>query len=369
MKVSIIGSRGYPSHYGGFETFVKELSERLVTMDIQVTIYCHRKLFDSKPKRLNKIDLVYVPSIETKILSQLTNSFLSVIHACFSKSDVIVMLNSANGPLGVFTKVFGKKTIINVDGIEWERPKWKGLGSKYFYMASWLATKLYDTIVTDSSEMREVYLRHFNCDSKVIAYGANVRSSKDPELIFKWNLNSNDYYLIVGRLIPDNNADIIIEGYLRSFTKKKLVIIGDVLYKDTYAKGLKEIGVNDDRIIFTGYISDQDELAELYHHSYCYIHGHEYGGTNPAMLKALAYGCAILALDTRFNREMLQNGKYGNFFTKDSMAISNEIDLMDNDSNQVQRLKNSSRNGLGERYQWDFIANQYFNLFKKSVKS
>ena len=156
-------------------------------------------------------------------------------------------------------------------------------------------------------KMRKVYLNLFKRDSKVIAYGANIRKSESPHLINKWNLNQRDYYLVVGRLIPDNNADLIVNGFLKSSSNKKLVVVGDVPYKDSYASDLKKI--NDERLVFTGYVKDQDVLAELYHNCYVYVHGHEFGGTNPTMIKAMAYGSAVLALDTVFNKEMLQIGK------------------------------------------------------------
>ena len=136
IKISIIGTRGYPYIYSGYETFVKELSERLVHKNCNVTIYCHKGLFDIRPREIKGIKLVYIPTIETKILSQPIHSFLSIIHACFSKIDVVLVVNSANGPFGLITKLFRMPTAINVDGLEWLRPKWKGLGSIYFKWAS-----------------------------------------------------------------------------------------------------------------------------------------------------------------------------------------------------------------------------------------
>src|SRR5690606_19831464 len=133
---------------------VKELAERLVKQDIEVVVYCHKNLFKTYPKEVNGVRLKYFSTIKSKILSQFLHSFQTMLHACFQKYDVILVVNSANGPFGLFTKIFCKRTAINVDGLEWLRPKWKGLGAKYFYLASKLSTKLYDRIVTDSFEMR-----------------------------------------------------------------------------------------------------------------------------------------------------------------------------------------------------------------------
>ena len=362
INISIIGTRGYPYVYSGYETFVKQLSERLVLKDCNVTVYCHKGLFETRPKEVKDIKLVYIPTIETKILSQPIHSFLSIIHTCFSRPNVILVVNSANGPFGLITKLFKIPTVINVDGLEWSRPKWTGLGAIYFKWASKMATLFYDQIINDSDEMRKVYLDLFKRDSKVIAYGANIRESKNTELITEWNIKQREYYLVVGRLIPDNNADLIIKGFLKSNSKKKLVIVGDVPYEDLYASNLKKI--KDDRLIFTGYVKNQDILAELYHSCYVYVHGHEFGGTNPTMIKAMAYGCAILALDTVFNQEMLQNGKFGIFFKKEILSITTMIRYCEKENILMNKLRKKSVNGIIEKYNWDYVSGQYSEVFK-----
>ena len=365
INVSIIGTRGYPYVYSGYETFVKELSERLVLKNCNVKVYCHKGLFDKRPKESKGIKLVYIPTIETKILSQPIHSFLSIIHACFSNTDVLLVVNSANGPFGLLTKLFKVPTAINVDGLEWLRPKWKGLGSSYFKCASKMATLFYDQIINDSDEMRKVYLDLFKRDSKVIAYGADIRKSKNPDLINAWDIKQREYYLVVARLIPDNNANLIINGFLKSNSTKKLVIVGDVPYKDSYASDLKNI--MDERLVFTGYVKDQDILAELYHNCYVYVHGHEFGGTNPTMIKAMAYGSAILALDTVFNQEMLQKGKFGIFFKKEPFSITNQIDYCEKEKLQIDKLRQESVNGITKKYNWDFVTSQYLEVFKSLV--
>jgi glycosyltransferase involved in cell wall biosynthesis len=367
MKIAIIGSRGYPYVYSGYETFVKELVERLVKQNIEVVVYCHKNLFKSYPAEVNGVKLKYFSTIESKSLSQLLHSFQTMIHACFQDYDVVLVVNSANGPFGLLTKIFRKKTAINVDGLEWLRPKWKGLGAKYFYLASKLSTKLYDQVITDSYEMQKIYRDEFKAESVVIAYGANIRYSKDATLILKWKLKPQDYYLIVGRLIPDNNADLLVEEFVRSKSDKKLVIVGDVPYKDAYAEKIKS--VDDPRVIFTGYIVDQNELAELYHNCFMYLHGHQYGGTNPTMLKALAYGCAILALDTVFNTEMLEGEKHGIFFSKEKGKLASTIEHVEANESQLTRYREIARERIISNYTWEKICSQYIQLFNKLKES
>ncbi len=366
MTVAIIGSRGYPYVYSGYETFVKELSERLVQKGIRVKVYCHKNLFQSFPKQVNGIELVYIPTIETKSLSQPVHSFLSMLHACtIGKADVILAVNAANGPWGIISRIFRKPTCINVDGLEWLRPKWKGLGAKYFHFSAKLATKLYDRVITDAEEMRKVYLREFNANSTVIAYGANIRYPQDSSLISSFGLSPGEYYLIVGRLIPDNNADLLLNGFIAAKSAKKLVIVGDVPYKDSYADTIKTKAASN--ILFVGYVTNSELLAELYHHCFAYLHGHEFGGTNPTLLKAMAYGTGILALNTPFNREMLSEGSFGLFFEKNSPSIAALMQRVERHEGLLEDLKKVSRNGLTAKYNWDHITDAYLALLNELV--
>ncbi len=362
LKIAIIGSRGYPYVYSGYETLVKELSERLVKKGHRVRVYCHSSLFEKKPKLVNGVELVYTPSIETKFLSQFINSFFSTIHFCFSSFDVGFYVNSANGPFGIITKIFRKKTCINVDGLEWLRPKWKGLGSVYFKISSKLSTIFFDKIITDSFEMNKVYKKKFFRDSNVIAYGSTMTKSYKNNILERYNLKNNEFYLVVGRLIPDNNSKLILDGFLNSKTQKKIVIVGDVTYKDAYAKKTKTY--ESDKIIFTGYIRSQFDLTSLYMNCYAYIHGHEFGGTNPTMINALRLNCEILALDTLFSREML-NKKKSLFFEKKIKSVSNRINEFELNYNILK--KNNQDYEFPKKYNWDFITEQYVDVFRKTT--
>ncbi|MFH2107280.1 MAG: glycosyltransferase [Chrysiogenia bacterium] len=363
MNIAIIGSRGYPYVYSGYETFVRELSERLVRQGIGVTVYCHRNLFRDRPKEVNGIRLVYIPTIEKKTMSQFIHSLQSVLHACFSRFDVILVVNSANGPFGLLTKVFRKRTAINVDGLEWLRPKWKGLGARYFHWASRVATRLYDRVITDSLEMQGIYRKEFGAESTMIAYGAYIRPAADPKLLDKWQLQPRQYYLIVGRLVPDNNADLIVREFIASVSTRKLVVVGDIPYKDRYAESIRRFAA-DPRIVFTGYVTDQDELSALYQHCHAYCHGHEFGGTNPALLQALAEGCAVYALDTVFNREMLADGEYGLFFSKKADNLKEMIAELERREEILAGFRHKARQRIRENYSWEKIADQYRQLFE-----
>ncbi len=345
---------------------IAELAPRLVEHGHTVTVYCHRGLYKDRPILVSGVHLKYIPSINSKTLSQITNSFLSTLHVIFTSNDIVFYVNAANGPFGILPKMFGKRTVINVDGLEWLRPKWKGLGAKYFYFASKMATMLFDVVVTDSERMAEIYRTEFKAESIVIAYGANISASQKPDLIQKYRLAPGEYYLVVGRLVPDNNAALIIQEFQHSETKKKLVVVGDVTYKDRYAQSLKQI--EDPRIIFTGYVKDADMLNELYTNAYAYIHGHGYGGTNPTLLTALASGCCILALDNVFNREVLDDEEYGFYFNKEPQNLSRLIDFVDRHAAALEVYREKSRDRIADRYTWDKIIYQYESLFESLIE-
>jgi glycosyltransferase involved in cell wall biosynthesis len=365
LKISIIGSRGYPYVYSGYETLVKNIGERMVAKGVQVTVYCHSYLFDQKPKQLNGIHLKYIPTIKSKSLSQPIHSFLAFWHAAFSNADVVLVLNVSNGPFGLITRLFKKPTLINVDGLEWMRPKWKGFGAIYFKWAAKMAVRFMDLIVTDAVAMQTIYKNEFNTDSVVITYGADSNKGATESLLNKWQLQSQDYYLIVGRMIPDNNSDIIIEGFINSSSTKKLVIVGDVPYQDAYATKIKSY--QDDRLVFTGYITNGDELASLYKYCFAYMHGHEFGGTNPTLLKAMANGCAIGAIDTVFSREVLQNDQFGTYFNKDKYALSNWFQWAEANPEKLSALRLIVSNGLNEKYDWDLVTDLYLYHLKALV--
>ena len=363
MKIAIIGSRGYPYVYSGYETFVKELSERLVQKNVSVTVYCHDTLFNEKPKVVNGINLKYIKGVNTKSLSQLSHSFFSILNACFSDIDIIFVVNAANGPFGIITKLFNKKTVINVDGLEWLRPKWKGVGARYYKFAARMATLFYDQIINDAEEMRKIYLELFGKDSKVIAYGPKENIDTSTEIHDKLKLKKLNYYLIVGRLIPDNNWDILVNGFKLSNSNKKLVIVGDNPFKNKFQDNLEKDNCN--KIIFTGLIKDQSELCDLFKNSYAYLHGHEYGGTNPTLIESLSFGNAVLALNTVFNKEVLQSGKYGLFFEKTKESVSDLIQYADSNKKEIFDLKNNSKKALKNKYEWNYIVDQYIEVFEK----
>jgi glycosyltransferase involved in cell wall biosynthesis len=276
-------------------------------------------------------------------------------------------VNAANGPFGYLTKLFKKKTVINVDGLEWLRPKWKGWGAKYFYFAAKKATKLFNVLITDAFEMQHIYKQLFNANSTMIAYGTDDFVAQPISLLEQWNIKGQDYYLIVGRLIPDNNSDLLIDAFLNFNSKKKLLIVGDDVFNNAFSIQIKNKIKASSNIIFTGYIKDANLLSALYQHAFAYLHGHEFGGTNPTLVKAMGEGSLILALNNKFNSEVLKAGEYGHLFEKNIESLTQLMMASEKEDAatqlRVQTMRSNSTKGLVERYQWDYIMEQYYQIF------
>ncbi len=363
MHIAIFGLRGIPSGYSGYEGFIEELATRLIPRGHTITVYAHKYLFKERPKQYKGINLVYIPAVQGKNTAQLSHSFLCAWHVVFSKADVVLVCNCANGYFGAILRAFGKPCCINVDGLEWLRPKWGRMGKRMFKWGAECAVKFFNIIITDAKGMQDYYRENFKCESVDIAYGGKIEYSTNPELVKKLGLEPNRYYLIASRLVADNNADLIVKGFVQSGSKKILAIAGGTVYKNPFEDYVRSLA--NDRVKFLGHIDDQDVIKELHCNAFAYCHGHQFGGTNPALLKALAYGNLIFAMDTVFSREVLDDGKYGILISKDPAKWAEQINYFEANETLAQPYRDKSRDRVNERYTWEHITDEYEDVFKK----
>lgn len=371
IRIAIAGIRGLPSTYSGYETFIAELAPRLVRRGHHVTVYCRKPLFDERPPEWQGIKLIYLPSLEHKAFSTLSHSLLAITHATFSDHDILFVVNAANGMFGFIPRLARKPSVLNVDGMEWLRPKWNRLAKWVFYTSAKLGTWFYDEIVTDAEEMHRLYAKEFGIDSEYIAYGANIETSTDPTVVRQYGLEPRGYYLIASRLIPDNNADLIVEAVVKSGVGRILAIAGGADYKGNkieraFISKLRALG--GDKVKFLGHINSPEHVKELHCHCYAYIHGHQYGGINPSLLKALGYGNMILALNTPYNAEVLDNGRYGILYEKNVEDLARKIADIDRDENRAEEFRRRAPDRIRERFTWDLITDQYEQLFSRVIQ-
>jgi glycosyltransferase involved in cell wall biosynthesis len=261
-------------------------------------------------------------------------------------------------------RLFGKKVALNVDGLEWKRSKWSSIGRRYFYWNARLAGKICaDGIITDAVEMQRIYLEEFSTRSACIAYGANIEASTNPEVIRQYGLELHNYYLIASRLVPENNADLIVKGFELSRSEKLLAIAGDANYRSAFVDKLKQ--TSDRRVRFLGHVGNSEHVKELHCNCYAYVHGHSVGGTNPALLKALGYGNLVFAFETAFNREVVRD--YGVLFN-DPADFARKLESLEADPLQAQRYRSQACRRILEHYTWDHITDQYEDYFHRLVQ-
>lgn len=371
MDIGIFGLWGMnvPGRtFGGFEAVYSEVAARLVCQGHSVTIYSRRECYaeSQRIQTCKNVKIVYVPTINTKSLSFLTSITYSLVYSIIFKThDILLFVNVGSGFHCLLAELFGMKTVLNVDGLDWNRPKWNSLGKTYFKLAAKAALFSCDVVITDGNAMVDYYRKNFKQNLDMISYGADIEQSENINLIHSLGLASREFYLVVTRLIPDNNIHLIVEAFQKSSTLRKLVVVGDANYESEYQRRLRSI--RDDRIMFIGRVHDQNLLRELYCHCYAYIHGHSVGGTNPALLKALGYGSAVLALNTPFNAEVLSDGKFGELWEKDASILCAIINRFDCDTKMTKKFRQLGPARIREAYSWEEVTEKYVELFKQVI--
>jgi glycosyltransferase involved in cell wall biosynthesis len=360
LRIAMVGSRGIPHTYSGYEAFIGEVAPRLADRGHEVVVYCRRSLFRERPRVHKGVQLIYLPSIETKTMGTITHTLVSMCDVIFRQMDVIFVVNVANAFHCILPRVLGKKVAINVDGLDWKRDKWGRLAKKYFYWNAKNVGRICPNgVVTDAREMQRIYLEEFGTRSVSIAYGANIEKSANPDIVRKYGLEPFQYYLIASRLVPENNADLIVQAFERVRTPRLLAIAGNANYRSDFVDNLKR--TTDRRVLFLGHVSNPDHVKELHCNAYGYIHGHSLGGTNPALLKALGFGNCVLALNTPFNQEVLQD--YGVLFERDPIDLARQLQYIEDHPEQAAEFRLAAPRRIRDTYTWETIADQYEELF------
>jgi len=359
MKLAILGTRGIPANYGGFETFAEELGTRLASRGHDVTVYGRSNNIRYPHKTYNGVRLRILPTIGTKHLDTVAHTLLSVLHAMMQRFDCILMCNGANAAFCIVPRLTRTPVALNVDGIERLRKKWGPVGRAYYRLSERLATMIPNLIVTDANVIRDYYLKEYRAASVMIAYGAPCERTETTTVLERLGVKPRRYFLYVSRLEPENNAHVVIEAFERVQTDVNLLIVGDAPYAQKYIESLKS--TRDSRILFPGAIYGAG-YHELQSHAYAYIQATEVGGTHPALIEAMGAGNCVIAKNTSENREVL--GDAGLFFDDaESLRLHLEVTLAD--TLLVQKLRSGAQARVKARYSWDAVTDAYENLFRE----
>ena len=361
MRIAILGTRGIPASYGGFETFAEHLATRLVARGHHVTVYCRAHYVSPRQLNFHGVRLEVLPTIRHKYFDTVVHTFLSSLHAVTRRFDVALICNAANAPFAPVLRFTGTPVAINVDGLEHKRKKWGILGRRYYKMAEYLSTILPNQMVTDAQVIQNYYLSQHKAKSTMIAYGSEVERRPDRASVRKWRVEPNRYVLYVSRLEPENNAQLVIEAFKRVRTAYRLLIVGDAPYAESYINDLKQRAKGDKRIIFTGFVFGQDYRA-LQQNAYCYVHATEVGGTHPALLEAMGYGNCVLTLATPENIEVV--GDAGIPY-QDEFDLTDKLQRVLRDGSLVHAFRNRAQLRVQNHYDWDHVVDQYEELFRR----
>jgi glycosyltransferase involved in cell wall biosynthesis len=361
MRIALIGTRGVPARYGGFETCAEELGRRFVRDGLSVDVFCRAGYYGQKIKQYLGMNLIYLPYLRFRSLDTLSHSLISLLYASMKRYDVLLVFNPANGPFLILPKVSGLRTVLNVDGLEWEREKWNRLGKAYHRWSARVAARLADILVADSREIQRYYVERFGRRTEYLSYGADLESSQEPGLLGKYGLAPRDYFLQITRFEPENNPLLSVQAFRQLRTEKKLVLVGGARYRSSYSERIA--AERSGRVRLLGFVYDAPVLRELRTNCLAYIHGNEVGGTNPALLQAMASGCLVLARDTVFNREVL--GEAGLYFSRDDQDLAAQLRWVIDHQGVLDPYQSRAKDIIVRKYQWEAAARSYERLFRQ----
>ncbi|MEW6743416.1 MAG: glycosyltransferase [Planctomycetota bacterium] len=373
MRIAIVGTRGIPARYGGFETFAEELAIRLAGRGHEVTVYTRRGAVPEVGARYRGVRLSSLPTIRHKYLDTVVHTLLSIVHLVSHRPrpQIVIVCNGANAVFSWIPRFFGVKTVLNVDGIERLRRKWGLLGRLWYRLGETLARKLPTVVVADARVIQDYYRARHGLETCYIPYGgdhylngsapaaSSAQGSSGHDVLRRLGLQPDGYVLYVSRLEPENNAHLVVKAFEGAATPKRLVVVGDAPYSRSYIRSLR--ATTDTRILFPGAIYAEG-YRQLQRHAFAYVQATEVGGTHPALLEAMACGGMVIANDTPENREVL--GDAGVLYRRNDVEDLRRC--LCNVLNQPEiraRYRARARNRVASCYSWDHVTDQYLELF------
>lgn len=357
LDIAMIGTRGIPAAYGGFETAVEEVGKRLVERGHRVTVYTRGS--ERREREYLGMRVIHLPALRQKQLETLSHTALSTLHAITRKApDAAFVFNAANSPLVPLLRGRGIPVALHMDGLEWKRSKWGARGKAYYRWAEEFGVRWADALIADAPGIAEYYRTEFGVPTELIRYGAPILDTAPVESIRGLGLESGGYHLVVARFEPENHVLEIVEGYRASSATIPLVVVGSAPYGAEYTQRIQAAAEGDPRIRLLGGVFDQDLLDALYFHARTYVHGHSVGGTNPSLLRAMGAGTAVVAWDVTFNRETLDD--LGWFF-EDADEAERHFSALEGDT-EIPALAAAVKERARAHFRWDDVTSAYEDL-------
>jgi glycosyltransferase involved in cell wall biosynthesis len=355
VRIGLLGTRGIPARYGGFETFAEECGAGLAARGHAVTVYCRSQYVPRTLRSHRGVRLVVLPTLRSKYTDTVVHTFLSALHAVKERFDVLLICNAANTLFAALPRLCGTPVAVNVDGIERRRRKWNRLGKAYYRAAEVLSTRLPNAIVTDARVIERYYRERYGARSVFIPYGAHAAPEAPGPELARRGLSPRGYFLYVSRLEPENNAHRVVEAFEQVRTERRLVVVGDAPYARAYIERLRT--TPDPRILFTGGIYG-DGYRELQSNALCYVHATEVGGTHPALIEAMGMGGLVVANDTPENAEVVAGtGLLYRF--NDAADLTGLLQRVADAPEGWAELRAAARARVAECYSWESVVDRY----------
>jgi glycosyltransferase involved in cell wall biosynthesis len=356
VRIALLGTRGIPANYGGFETFAEELSVRLVERGHQVTVYCRDRYPEPSYRGAR---LQYLPTIRHKYFDTLAHTCLSTLHLLGRRFDAVLYCNGANAIFTPAPRVFGMPVALNVDGLERKRKKWNRFAKAWYLVSEWLATFCPTVVVTDAVTIQQYYLARYHKSSTFIPYGADIGKVPGAATIEALGLKPGEYFLYVSRLEPENHALEVRKAFEALRTQLRLALIGDAPYASEYIARVRD--TKDERIVMPGAIYGAG-YRELGSHCFAYLHATEVGGTHPALIEAMGRGALVLYRDTPENIEVA--GDAGIPFDFPALPAVMERVLAMRESER-EEFRRRAMERARRRYSWEAVTDEYEKLFRQ----
>ncbi|WP_149202335.1 DUF1972 domain-containing protein [Actinotalea subterranea] len=358
LRVALVGTRGVPARYGGFETAVEEVGRRLAARGHDVVVYCRAGEGEARPDEHLGMRLVHRPAMRRRSLETLSHTGLSVAHLLGHRVDAAIVFNAANAPWLPVLRAARIPVATHVDGLEWRRAKWGGAGRRYYRAAESLAVRWSDALVADARGIQDYYTDVFGAPTRLLAYGAPQVSRDRHDRIAELGLEPDGYHLVVARFEPENHVELAVRGYAASAARLPLVVVGSAPYAEAYTRAVRDAA--DERVRFLGGVWDAELLDQLYANALTYVHGHSVGGTNPSLLRAIGAGTATVAYDVGFNREVL--GHAGRYFSAPDDVARWVLDAEQDPAGARER--GDALRVRSTDYDWDAVADGYEALVR-----
>ena len=373
MKIAMFGHKRVPSREGGIEIVVEELTSRMVSQGHQVTCYNRRghhvsgAEFDTKRQTdFQGVKLKSVWTLDKKGLAAMTASISAAFLCAFSKADVVHI--HAEGPAFMcwLPRMFGKRVVVTVHGLDWQREKWKkGFASKYIHAGEKMAVKMAHEIIVLSKNTQDYFRDTYGRETVFIPNGVNKPEIRPAEQITeRFGLHKDEYFLFLGRLVPEKGVHYLVDAFLKTKTDKKLVIAGGASGTDGYIKGLKELAKDDPRIIFTGFVQGQ-MLEELYSNAYVYVLPSDVEGMPLSLLEAMSYGNCCLTSTIPECTEVVED-KAVSFQKSDVVALAETLQKLSDEPALVEGYKSTARGFICEKYDWNTVTDKTMELYHEN---